>query len=39
MTHPQVLAFVGDLAGERERELAAVAGGKQEYEELHLDLF
>ncbi len=38
MTHPQVLAFVGDLASERERELAAVAGGKQDYEELHLDL-
>jgi CRP-like cAMP-binding protein len=39
MTHPQVLAFVGDLATDRERELAAVAGGTQEYEELHLDLF
>jgi CRP-like cAMP-binding protein len=39
MTHPQVLAFVGDLATERERELAAVAGGEQEYEELHLELF
>jgi CRP-like cAMP-binding protein len=39
MTHPQVLAFIGDLASERELELAAVVGGKQEYEELHLDLF
>jgi CRP-like cAMP-binding protein len=38
MTHPQVLAFIGDLASERERELAAVAGGEQQYEELHLDL-
>ncbi len=39
MTHPQVLAFVGDLASERERQLAAVAGGEEQYEELHLDLF
>jgi CRP-like cAMP-binding protein len=38
MTHPQVLAFVGDLATERERELQAVAGGDQDYEELHLEL-
>ncbi len=39
MTHPHVLAFVGDLATERERQLAAVAGGEEQYEELHLDLF
>lgn len=39
MTHPQVLAFVGDLASERERKLAAVADGEEQYEELHLDLF
>lgn len=39
MTHPQVLAFVGDLASDRERQLAAVAGGDEQYEELHLDLF
>jgi len=39
MTHPHVLAFVGDLASERERQIAAVAGGEEQYEELHLDLF
>ncbi len=39
MTHPHVLAFVGDLASDRERQLAAVAGGDEQYEELHLDLF
>jgi CRP-like cAMP-binding protein len=38
MTHPQVLAFVGDLASERERSLAAIAGGGEQYEELSLDL-
>tara|TARA_R110002096_G_scaffold44526_5_gene120088 strand:- start:18236 stop:19621 length:1386 start_codon:yes stop_codon:yes gene_type:complete len=39
MTHPHVLAFVGDLASDRERQIAAVAGGHEQYEELHLDLF
>lgn len=37
MTHPQVLVFVGDLASERERQLLAVAGGEEQYEELNLD--
>lgn len=39
MTHPHVLAFIGDLADQREKTLARVAGGEQQYEELHLDLF
>lgn len=38
MTHPQVLAFVGDLASERERQMQAVVGGEEEWEELSLDL-
>jgi CRP-like cAMP-binding protein len=39
MTHPQVLAFVGDLANAREQKLNGVANGTEQYEELSLDLF
>lgn len=38
MTHPQVLMFVGDLAEERKRQLAAIQDGQGEYEIAHLDL-
>ncbi len=39
MTHPRVLAYVGDLAAEREQKLSELEHGQTQYEDLHLDLF
>ncbi|RMH42921.1 MAG: hypothetical protein D6689_06665 [Deltaproteobacteria bacterium] len=38
MTHPQVLAFVGDLADQRRRANAAIAGGSGDYAEGRVEL-
>ena len=39
MTHPRVLAYVGDLAAEREQKFSELEQGRAQYEDLHLDLF
>jgi CRP-like cAMP-binding protein len=39
MTHPQVLAYVGDLADERQKLVDKALSGEAEYQVEHLDLY
>jgi cAMP-dependent protein kinase regulator len=39
MTHPQLLAYVGEIAEEHRQRLSDIASGQVEYDEEHIDIF